>query len=690
MALKRTVYVARTAYDLNHVNRLTVPKYGVLKLFVTIGSKNSKSHLIPEAPEQAQEANATNDFHFAPEKEKPKIKYELDDKCGCIKKAKLELFHRQKKDAVWKKDLTDDDITDGKHEIEWDGKIDKGTDFPEEYITVEHSPYKLKLTIEGEAETHNYSPAAWTFLHVLVHSIELEKGEKDALSRTLDKDLFDTYGLPADGATQKINLISNLYSVGGADKADGTSFTAFRDLWKSGSEEGPNIPVFAKLFIKNSTDGKEEVPKAIGKVKLLWDWHDTKEDLSIHFKEAKEFLTDALNYDNDATRPKGDNCHKDRGGKRGDDTKPVFPVRGGAAEGATYPAGTFPFKVDRGTTRTWSSYSETWRSGKLMGKTGVSFQPSHIAGDTYVIDAYFPHNRKPDGKDDLDDTDDKKLENAIKAKKTGIWQTWREIHISLYLKKDASIANLSFPTIATTLAKAYIDLADKSGGPQAPMAGYDGKIRAHLAGVSAERQLAVKAGDMGTITKGGISYLDRTGFHAALKVAKGFNDAQATSWMNSHAMASVNAYRDVLEAIADDVVVKTCNEYFNASDGIKVFHLEPYWEADGGDRSDTGGFASVAFGNITQKKAGYIQGVLTPPPSVKEIASHEIGHTLFLPHAPGRAGGPQAPHDDVAHWNNCMMSYEFDKEMKFCGLCLLRLRGWNYQVLNSNRSSNKK
>src|SRR3954454_17271768 len=143
MALTRTVYIARTAYDLQHVNRLHVPRYGVMKLYLSIGTKNSKSFLIHEAPEQPQEANATDDFHFAPEKEKPKIKYELDDKCGCITKATLELFHRDLKDAVWKKELKDDDIIDGKHEIEWDGKIDKGTDFPEEYITVEHSPYKL-------------------------------------------------------------------------------------------------------------------------------------------------------------------------------------------------------------------------------------------------------------------------------------------------------------------------------------------------------------------------------------------------------------------------------------------------------------------------------------------------------------------------------------------------------------------
>ena len=54
------------------------------------------------------------------------------------------------------------------------------------------------------------------------------------------------------------------------------------------------------------------------------------------------------------------------------------------------------------------------------------------------------------------------------------------------------------------------------------------------------------------------------------------------------------------------------------------------------------------------------------------------------------SGGPAAFHDEVSHWKNCMMSYEFDREMKFCGYCLLRMRGWDHRVLNSKRGLNKK
>jgi hypothetical protein len=687
MTLTRTVYVARTAHDLQHSNRLQVPTYGVRKLFLSIGAKNSKSYLIPEAPKQAQAAKASDDFYFAPEKEKPKINYELDDPGGWITKATLELFHRDNKTAVWKKELKDDDIAHGPHEIEWDGKIDKGTDFPEEYITVEHSPYKLRLSIEGEAGALNDSPAAWTFLHVLVHSIELEKGEKEAVSRQLDKDLFDKVSVPGKDGSEKVHLVSNVFSIRN-DKADNTSYREFETLWS----DGPNIPVFAKFFVKSSGDAKEDVPKAIGKVRLLWDWEDVPEDVSIHFKQAKAFTKDSINYQKKATKPKGDNCHKDRGGKRGDTAKSVFPAQGGYAEAAALTADAFPFKVERAGTRTWSSYSESWRSGKLMGKTGVMFQPSRMAGDGYIIHAYFPHHRKIDGKDDLDVEEDKDLQHAVTVK-SGKWQIWREVHIVRYYTKNAAIPAINFGTVDAYYGKSYMKVDDQSGGPQAAMAGYDGKIRAHIAGLSAARKASVLDGDQGTITQSGIKFRSYDGFKAKFKADTGKSTAQLNIWLTTHNLGDESAYEDHLEAIADQVVVKTCNEYFSASEGINVFQFNLYWEADGGLESGTNGFASTDFGNVTRHKAGYLQSRVNygagSKNNMQQTTTHEMGHILFLPHAPTAGGYEEDLHDNASHWNNCTMSYNYDKERKFCGFCLLRLRGWDQTNLHKDRASNK-
>jgi hypothetical protein len=692
MALTRTVYISRTAYDLQHRNTLQVPRYGVLKLYLSSGNLNGKSYLMREAPKQKQLPKATDDFHFAPVDETPKIKYELDDLCGCITKAKLELFHRAEKTAVWKKDLKDDEFTHGEHEIDWDGKIDKGTDFPEEYITVEHSPYKLRLTIEGAADALNYSPAAWTYLHVLVHSFEFEKGEKEAVTRQLDKDLFDNVAVPAKKGKQEVHLISNVFSTG-ADKANNTAFTEYKALWApGGTENGPNIPVFAKLFVKSSSDAKKDVPKAIGRVRLLWEMEDSDEDVSIHFNKAKEFIKDAINYNKKATKPKGDNCHKDRGGKRGDDAQPVFPAQGGYAEADVLVADSFPFKVAAATTRKWSAYSETWRTGKLMGKTGIMFQPSRMAGDAYIIHAYFPHKREPDGKDELDVEDDKKLKHAI-TEQTGIFQIWRDIHIIRYYTKNAGIPAINFATVADYYSKAYLKVDDQSGGPQASMASYDTKIRAHIGGLSPERQAMVLGGDQGAITQSGIKFRSYAGFKTQWKADSGKTDPDLAIWLGANNLGTAGKYEVALEAIADDVVVKTCNEYFSASEGINVFQFNLYWEGDGGIQSGTNGFAATRFANVTRQKAGYLQCRVNygagSKNNMQQTTTHEMGHILFLPHAPTASGYVAALHDDAGHWNNCTMSYNYDRERKFCGLCLLRMRGWDQTNLSSNHASNK-
>lgn len=693
--MRRTARVARTAYDLTHINRLHVPQYGVLKLYLQVGGKASKMYVLESAPAPTQEGGATDDMHFAPEKETVKIKYQIDDWCGVITKAKLELFYRDKTAAIWTKDLTTDQFTHGDHDLDWTGKIAKSADFPEEFVTVEHSPYKLKLSLEG-ADGYAYSPAAWTYFHVLVHSIELELGEKDTLSQNRDKLLWDVVkgsgsvqaAIPTTGATKKIQLISNIFSIG-ADKADNTLFNQYQTAWA----DGPNIPVFAKLFIRNSTDGKEDVPKAIGKVRLLWDWEDVPEDVSIHFTQAKEYITDTLNYDKAVTGPKGDNCHKDRGGKRGDDAKIVFPAQAGYTPAATLTAGSFPFKVEQCGTRKWSSYCETWNTGKLVGMGGVIFQPARMAGDAYIVHVYFPHNRKIDGKDDLDTKNDDQLKHAITLA-TGTFQIWRELHIVKYLQKASTIPAINMGTVGGYYSKAYIDVQDKSGGASSPMPNYDTNVRAAVNLESQARKSAVKPGDQGTITKSGIAFRSYAAFKTQFQTDSGKSDPELATWLTSNNLATLAGYKIFCEAIADTVVIKACNNYFSASDGINVFQFDLYWEADGGLQSGTNGFASTSFASVARNKAGYLQSRVDygvgSQNNMQQTTTHEIGHICFLPHAYDAGGYVETLHDNRTHWNNCTMSYNYDQERKFCGLCLLRMRGWNQTGLSKDSASNKK
>ncbi len=686
--MDRTAYVARTAYDLTHVNHLRVPEFGVLKLFLSFGGKTSKSYLPDTAPPpKTPDTKATDDFHFAPEKEKPELNYTIDDKFGCITKATIELFRRDLQAAIWKKELKADEYTDGDHKFEYDAKIDKSTEFPEEIITVQHSPYKFKITLEGEGG-HSDALYAWTYFHIMVHSFEFELGPKDVVKEAQDKALYDTLGgLPAENATTQVKLLSNIFSTG-SDKADNTLFNQYKAKWT----DGPNIPVFAKIFIGNAADGKEDIPKAVGKIRLLWDYTDPDESMASQFDKAKEFLELAIDYYKATTKPKGDNCHKDRGGKRGDAAKYIFPAQAGYAPADALTADTFPFKVVVGSTRKWSSYSETWPTGKLMGKTGVMFQPSRMAGDDYTITAYFPHYRKPDGTDNLDVEDDDKLKSAIK-KSTGKFQLWREVHLISYRKKASTIPSIAIGTVQGYYAPAYMSVVDKSGAI-GDMPDYDTKLRAKTNVLPQEKKLAVAAGDQGTITKSSIKFLSYDDWKNAYKAATGKDDTQMGTWLTGQGLETLQKYKTWLEAITDATIPKACDAYLSASDGINILQFDLYWEAGGGLRSGTNGFAATSFPSGSRSKAAYLQTRADYTGqgnnNMQQTTTHEIGHINFLPHAFDAGGYVNALHDEDAHWHNCTMSYNYNVERKFCGLCLLRLRGWDQTGLVSARASNKK
>ncbi|HEY8207203.1 MAG TPA: hypothetical protein VIG99_06970, partial [Myxococcaceae bacterium] len=161
------------------------------------------------------------------------------------------------------------------------------------------------------------------------------------------------------------------------------------------------------------------------------------------------------------------------------------------------------------------------------------------------------------------------------------------------------------------------------------------------------------------------------------------------------ALANIAAWDDFLEAVADKVVPKACDSYLPASDGITILQFNLYWEDTAGTQSSTNGFASTDFPSGSQKKAAFLQTRLNyggGHNNMQQTTTHEIGHILFLPHTKSVSGSAtdEALHDQETHWGNCTMSYNYSQERKFCGLCLLRLRGWDQTNLDKNRANNKK
>jgi hypothetical protein len=70
--------------------------------------------------------------------------------------------------------------------------------------------------------------------------------------------------------------------------------------------------------------------------------------------------------------------------------------------------------------------------------------------------------------------------------------------------------------------------------------------------------------------------------------------------------------------------------------------------------------------------------------------AHEIGHCVFLVHSPAAVVGDNAAHDKD-DYGPCIMSYDYPKTPRhFCGLCALRMRGWDHTKLDKDGANNKK
>jgi hypothetical protein len=709
--------VARTAHDLKHVNRVRVHGSGVASLQLKISDDlSSKTHL-PEGYKAPKEGK--DEFLFAPGVEKPKIAWKIEDPLGALVKGRFELFRRGDKTPIWKLDLKPEQLKDGEHTLEWDGGgLTKSDDFPDGYVTARFSPYKLKLTLPSDVPSKG-ALIAWTYFHVVLHEIKLELGPKKLLSQTRDKTLYDSLGgslkgvhyddkgVPgaelADGETKEIRLISNIFSTSNADMFDHTDFTEYETAWG----DGPNIPVLATLKVRDSGGKPVDAPLAVGAVRLLWDWEDVAEVVSQHHAKAKTFISNAIDYNKSKTAPKGDNCHVDRGGKRGPVAKSVFPAQAGVAPAATVSDGTFPFKVEAGSSpdgRTFSSFSHAWGSGLYAGKTGVLLQPSRTAGDGYKVTAWFAWDLKADFKTPV--LDDPKLvpplHKHVKQEMPAPLQMWRRVDLVQYRKKKAALPNFPIDKFQGYYDKGHVRMVALAGIETIPKGDYNSKFTAALS-TETVKAAVDPAVDQFDAWNGACTFRSWADFKTALKVKFAWSDADLTLWFAGRgaAVSTEDAYHTWLADVATGILDKIVGAYMKADPGVNLFHVQGLYNfetASGGERLN--GYAGGGFPGVGRTKCAFVlcageHNYDTGSNRMEQTVAHEIGHNLFFAHATQgvTATDPANRPDPDGHdldWGNCLMSYNYSAERKFCGFCLLRLRGWDRRKLKNKAADNKK
>ncbi|MBX3469255.1 MAG: hypothetical protein KF878_20465 [Planctomycetes bacterium] len=362
--------------------------------------------------------------------------------------------------------------------VAWEGtvevppalRIDGQAPFPAGVLTARRSPYQLRLTVSARATPEDSEETdrlggpvvAWTYLHVAPARLELLWGTSDQLPPLPEPDsprakLVDEAerallealaadrerpgrkkGDPATAAPRelvRLPLPAHVFECGedvGSKKGDSELYA---DLWR----DGPRIPLGVRVLFRDVTGAAAECPKALAGATFLWDWEDPAAEDEVKDEDGRVPIkvataTDAFVQERRGYR-KGDpgwpaasdNCHVRYGGKRGPGAAPVFPAQAGQAPADAPVAGAFPFQVAAGKRRTWAAVSTPWLTGKHAGASGVVFQPSRMAGDTYRVRVVLDVDGDLDRPELLDPP-------ASRQDASNVFETWKRMEV-LYLKR---------------------------------------------------------------------------------------------------------------------------------------------------------------------------------------------------------------------------------------------------------------
>jgi hypothetical protein len=666
------------------------------------------THIVPNAVAPGDWdydlTNVKSPDHIAPGCESIKIEYDIFNKAGEITSAKLEILRKKDAKVLKTFTLTPAQFSDGHHdEFLWDGSVDKvGPEFPDGFASIECSPYTAKVTIAGPKGNKTGSAD----IQVEVKDFKVELAPKAVLTKDLDKTVYDQVGTLPAGALVKLKLKSNIFTINGPkdEMTDQSLFAMYQTMWGVGAR----VPIHATVTVVDSKGAEVKCGTALGRARVLWDFTDPKQSLDAYLATAlaappatnksagaKPFIDKALNYDATATRPKkGDNCHVDRGGKRG--SAAGIPVVFAAADdGAT----NFPFAVKAGGTRFWGAISEFQKSGADNGRTGVLFRPSRMAGDNYSVTAYL------DLKASLDTADDAPA-GAFKQAKVGDFEVWRQVTLAEHFKKGSQTTG-TMPSFKEYYADAFVEVVDDRGGVKdMAKADYDPAFTTAFAaasGVALVKKYGLAPGSpwdapepTGATPPPAASpsvwiatFRPFDFFKAAVSAGEGKTGSALQSLLDGAKIGDNQAYVDAVQDLCMDIAAQMTRAKAT-KEGITVLQFGGTSNLEGQATFPLNGLAIGQTSAAKRPLAGFL--LCRTDAQAAQTPAHEIGHLLFLPHSPridnktGKAinsgGGITADFHDGANMN-CLMSYARPRP-GFCGLCLLRLRGWKGDEFDRN------
>lgn len=439
----------------------------------------------------------------------------------------------------------------------------------------------------------------------------------------------------------------------------------------------PLIPVLARVLLRNKAGKGVEAPAAIGPVRVNWLFIDVRDDLSRQVKSkptepsrTRAYVELALKTKGGRTATTGDNAHQDYGGIRGNnDYKSAFVV------GTAYEP--YDVKDDAGQKVCFSvAGTDAAKFPNRVGKAGVFFRPSYIAGDAYQLRADLDFSTLPNHVE-LDKLHGVTSKSKRVSGRTGTFEIWRRGKVAARLTWPKRTKDPEWGKIKAEFAHANVDI-DVSSIAVRPITDFLSL---------ADYRAVVTANTVHTNPT--LIILNADAMVGVVLPAQGNKNAADYKTLLTQ-FTQGDYWNRIFSPLRRKLTEKIRKVYPTGFVIVEFLGHVPVnvQKAPPGD-------TSIAFANYITWVGSWGEPDSTvladqkDPDKIYYVISHEMGHNFWLTHWENALGSTPADHDKSDH--NCSMSYSnnsgafaFQAEGKytphFCGQCILKLRGWDTDV----------
>ncbi|MEM1125514.1 MAG: hypothetical protein AAGI71_02600 [Bacteroidota bacterium] len=614
--------------------------------------------------------------HFVPELEAVSIKYEIKGPLDQVAKVRFRVVSKHDPSKVLlEKEVPGPYAATGAYD--WNGEVTDAT--LAGFANLGESPYLVQFKLyeqDGDIRDSNTEEVAVlpAEIEIFVEDPGMGKvmvDEQVAIQAVRDE-------LATGSTSARVRYDTPVFKVRSAEMNDDSSYTTY----KAAVGDGHRIAFFARIWLKGKDGSKKRGPAATAHSQVLWDVGlDTLPDFkaslgaprNVHAK-GKTFIEKVANHKATTSQPAGYTAHQDVGGMRTTEAGRKVEYWSRLDSG---------WSVSKPSARVWSRLTEAKPNAMshIDADAGLFFCGGRMAGDTHHIRAYI------ETKDHSADTLSEATLKALPAEQTSNTITllnWRTIDVVNNYLIGAATQSLDLAALEKEYDKAAMTIHPKAGVTETEIQGqWKTNYQKVITPMKASDDF-IKHAILDDPQLYPVRYRNYADYEAHLTADQNVFGRVWRRIKKFFGADTEDDYRAECKKYAPRIIEDTVRYFPLANHGLTFYKFGAKGDHNQWKGSYVAGRAPSVTGYSGRNKSVFF--VFTDETGTDTLI-HEVGHLVFLSHAPGHFSPGKNPpgYQPNAHNKDetCLMSYD-SSASDLCGLCILKLGGYAYTKIGND------